>query len=155
LDKKGQKLIKQLEIGHEDMFLEKDQLISGKIIDRSKLLDFEKIEDQIRKVFESVELTGGDIDETLVFPVRGECQKAVNSISKLQKKFIRALRKKDEKTISRLIELKEKIFPNGVFQERLQNVLTFSAINHSELIDTIYDNSEPFNQDYKIIELDE
>jgi len=155
IDKKGQKLRKQLNLEYNDLFQDINILIENSIVDKSKLLNFEQVEEQIRKVYEAIELIGSDIDKSLVYPIRGECQKSVNSVSKLQKKFIRALKRKDDKAISRLHELQKQLFPNGVFQERLQNILTFSSIDHQKLIEVLYNNTEPFSKDLKIIELDE
>jgi len=55
-------------------------------------------------------------------------------------------------SLSRLIALKNELFPNDSFQERQVNFSTFYNENKIDLIESLIKNIDPFNKEFLILE---
>ena len=69
------------------------------------------------------------VDKTLEGAVQAEQKRFMNGSEKLEKRIRKAEERKMITEISQLVFLKEKLFPNGTAQERIENFLNFSLEN--------------------------
>lgn len=114
-------------------------------------LHLEEEKEQVKAAFEQIEKLAASIDPTLTKTVAAEAQKAQNAISLLEKKMVKANDTKYETIYNQLTTLKDKLFPGGALQERVDNVLTYQT-NNPDFIRSLVDVFEPFATSFTILE---
>jgi len=92
---------------------------------------------QITAVFDQIAQLAATIDGTLTKTVAAEAQKMQNALEMLEKKLVKANDTKYETYFNQLVNLKEKLFPGGTLQERVDNLLTFSTNNPRFIADLV------------------
>lgn len=68
------------------------------------------------------------------------------------KSFKKASQQKQEENIIKLLKLKEKIFPSGVFQERLENIMMYDLNPATSFIAKVKQSANAFDSSLHIIE---
>ena len=114
-------------------------------------LHLEAEKEQVKAAFEQIEKLAGSIDPTLTKTVAAEAQKAQNANALLEKKIVKANDTKYETIYNQLTTLKDKLFPGGGLQERVDNLLTYQTIN-PEFISCVVEILEPFTPSFTIVE---
>ncbi|GGK76687.1 bacillithiol biosynthesis cysteine-adding enzyme BshC [Rufibacter glacialis] len=127
-----------------EMFLELPELKKR----LAELLNQEEVSLEAQRLtledaFRQVEALAQSIDPTLVKTVGAESQKAQNSLQMLEKKLNKAVESKNDTAYNQLANLKEKLFPTGVLQERVDNLLTYQT-NNPHFIQELVAAFEPF-----------
>lgn len=117
-------------------------------------LSISEEEQVLEKVFASLSDKAGSIDPTLAPWVQAEKQKAGKQLENIARRLKKAEEQKHETRINQILNLREKLFPNGSLQERTDNFLSY-FINNSTFLDQIYRYTEPFDFSFKILIEDE
>lgn len=107
----------------------------------------------VEAIFKKVEELAQSIDATLVKAVGAEAQKAQNSLQMLEKKLNKAIENKNETVYNQLANLKEKLFPTGVLQERVDNLLTYQT-NNPAFIQNLVEAFEPLAFQFTVLQED-
>lgn len=81
----------------------------------------EQNEKMIRETFAELHSRVSQVDITLEGAVAAELQKALNGLKSIEVKTLRALKLKHEVALKQTESIRKKIFPEGIFQERLIN----------------------------------
>jgi uncharacterized protein YllA (UPF0747 family) len=68
------------------------------------------------------------------------------------KSYKKAREQKQEDNIVKMLKLKERIFPNGIFQERIENVMMYDVNLNDDLIEKILKNADAFINDLIVLE---
>ena len=68
------------------------------------------------------------IDKNATAFIEAEFQRMDNQLDKMEKKFIAAEKKNQEKAIKQLKRLRDRLYPDGSFQERYDNYLSYIHI---------------------------
>ena len=71
----------------------------------------------------------------------------------LEKKIIKSQKVKVKGIINTLEKIYNKIYPDGLFQERKINFSEFYSYKGKELIDIIYQSTSPFDNSINIVEI--
>jgi uncharacterized protein YllA (UPF0747 family) len=106
------------------------------------------IKENFLQLNELIKLT----DKSFSGAVKAQEKKQINGIENLEKRLIRAEKRVHEDSLSRLITLKNELFPNDSFQERQVNFSTFFNKSELDFIKILTDNLDPFNKDFLILE---
>jgi bacillithiol biosynthesis cysteine-adding enzyme BshC len=69
------------------------------------------------------------------------------------KTYKKAREQKQEDNIVKMLKLKERIFPNGTFQERLENVMMHDINLFDDLIEKVLQNADAFSNDLIVLEV--
>jgi uncharacterized protein YllA (UPF0747 family) len=83
--------------------------------------------------------------------VAAEAQKAAAGIGHLEKRLSKAAEHKHETTYAQLTALKDKLFPNGDLQERVENVLSI-LINNPNFIHQLLEAFDPLALEFTVLE---
>jgi bacillithiol synthase len=78
-----------------------------------------------RKIFESIRIQTDLVDSTLATLVRAREQQTVNQIESIEKKLLRAEKRRHTEKLQQLEAIKDQLFPDGSLQERTDNFLNF------------------------------
>jgi uncharacterized protein YllA (UPF0747 family) len=106
-------------------------------------------------VYQQVKTVAGNIDTTLVTHTDALRTNALRRIEQLEKKMLRAEKKKHEAAIRKIKKIKSAIFPNGTLQERVENILPLLARYGLSFIDALHTSSESLELKFSFIEISE
>ena len=102
-------------------------------------------------IFQAITDLAQRLDPTLIKTVAAEAQKAAAGLAGLEKRLSKAAENKHETTYAQLTALKDKLFPNGDLQERVDNVLSI-LINNPEFLPQLLDTFDPLALEFTVLE---
>ncbi len=107
---------------------------------------------EIQTFYAGLSKTAGAVDVTLKPHTAALEKQALQKIEALEKKMLRAEKKKFEAQQRQLHKLRSQLFPHNNLQERIENFMPFYAKWGKDFIKTIYDNSLALEQEFVILE---
>ena len=116
-------------------------------------LSLEKERNELGGFYDRLFLTAGAVDPTLEKHTASLHAQAIKKIEALEKKMLRAEKKKFEAQQRQLHKLKTQLFPHGNLQERIENFMPFYAKWGSDFIKSVYDHSLALEQEFIILEV--
>jgi bacillithiol biosynthesis cysteine-adding enzyme BshC len=142
------KKINKLMIKGEDLFLEDNDLKSRYLEEHAAYnFSFESEKKIMDEVFKSIRNKTKAVDKSLEGFVGAQEAKIIKEIQNIEKRLQKAEEKKQETGIKQIQSLKEKLFPEGKLQERVENLLSF-YINDPHFIESLIERLDPF--DYRL-----
>jgi bacillithiol synthase len=147
--------LNKLGISPDEIFMSNELLKENMLKNISD--NFYKLEEEEKKIedaFGEIKNKAGKIDASLESFVSSEKQKVIKLIEGIEKKLKKAEESKNEGSISQLINIKSKLFPDGQLQERRDNFLNF-FINDSSFLIKLLKLTDPFDYRFNIIIEDE
>ena len=144
------KKIKKLGIVNEGLFRTKRQL-KAEYLNRTST-NQSSLNDQKQsciELFKIIKMKAELIDKSLVGYIGSEQAKAIKALEQIEKKLKKALEKKHEIALGQIEVIKDRLFPNGVLQERSENYLNF-YFNKKEFILDLLDEFEPFEFSFNL-----
>jgi bacillithiol synthase len=152
VEKKWQEKIAKLGFTTEDMFLSEQELLNKLVAKESKhptklngsLTELEKLYDSFKKQATAV-------DSSLEKHVDALRSRTVQRLQELEKKMLRAEKRKFSDQQRQIHTIKEQLFPGNGLQERRENLSYYYAKWGKEFINQLYNNSLDLEQEFVII----
>ena len=155
LNERGVKMMDRLGLEMEDLFKSSDELFNTLVKKESELqLDLKKEKDEMEKYYQGLSATAGRVDKTLSGHVEALFTKAMKKIEALEKKMLRAEKRKFESLQGQVQELKAIVYPSGKLQERVENILPYYAQYGSAIIDCLYKSSLTLEQEFTVLSIE-
>lgn len=135
----------------KDFFMPKHELhklVTLKESTDKVLLNGEK--DKLLELFTAIKKQAEEIDKTLVAHVEAQSKKTEMKLEAIEKKFIRAEKRKHEDKIAQIDDVLDSFFPGGGLQERRDNFLNF-YLSNPDLIHQLVKQFDPFNFKFYIL----
>ena len=110
-----------------------------------------------QEIYETIELfrringIAGTIDPTLVRHVSALEKKSVDRLRELEKKMLRAEKRKHEVSGQQLRKIRSALFPGNSLQERYENILPYYARYGKDIIDCIHQHSKGLEMVFGLI----
>ena len=144
--------VKSLGFDIADLFKPEPELLNI-LVKRDSLvqLSLEKEKQSIKDFYSELRKTAGAVDTTLQPHTEALEKQALKKVEALEKKMLRAEKKKFEAQQRQLHKLKSQLFPYDSLQERIENFMPFYAKWGKEFIGTLYNNSLTLEQDFVIL----
>lgn len=147
--------IDKLNLSWADLFLNQEKLIEKKTKELSQFeIDFSKQKTHLINQFKDLAEIAHKTDKSFIGAVKAQEVKQIKGLENLEKRLLKAEKKKHANQISRIIELQNELFPNKTLQERSKNlseIAEFSSI--SIFLEKLLENTEPLSQKFTIIEI--
>lgn len=152
-EKKYREKVGSLDFDIADLFKPAGELLNV-LVKRDSLvqLSLEKERQEIKTFYSNLKNTAGAVDTTLQPHTEALEKLALRKINALEKKMLRAEKKKFEAQQRQLNKLKLQLFPHDTLQERIENFMLFYAKWGKDFIKTLYDNSLSLEQEFVILE---
>jgi len=158
INKHFTKKINKLNIRVKDLFLDvsvlKGQYIAKNSNTNDALADdptkLSEEKENIIAVFEDIKAKAKNVDSSLEGFVGAEMQKMLKITENIAKKIKKAEENKHRTQLDQLENLKNKLFPGNVLQERKDNFLNF-YINNPDFLKTLVRHFDPFDFRFMII----
>ncbi len=153
VEKKYSEKAKTLGFTINDLFKSEQELLTLLVKRDSQVqLSLEKEKRQLQDFYAGLRNAAGAVDITLQ-PHTGALEKmALHKIAALEKKMLRAEKKKFEVQQRQLQKLRSQLFPHNNLQERIENFMPFYAKWGKDFIKAIYENSLGLEQEFVILE---
>lgn len=101
--------------------------------------------------YDNLKTVAGKVDDTLTTHIAALQTRAIKPLQELEKKLLRAERRKFEVQQRQLAAVKKALFPNNSLQERVDNFMPFYARWGGDFLKMIYDNSLALEQEFVIL----
>ncbi len=146
-------LVNKLGFKVNDLFKPEHELL-GELVKRDSVvsLSLAKEKQAIHEFYSQLKNTVSAVDVTLLRHTEALQKLALNKMEALEKKMLRAEKKKFEAQQRQLHKLKTELFPNNSLQERIENIMPFYAKWGNDFIAAVYKNSLALEQEFVILE---
>ena len=143
---------KKLNISNKELFLKQHELINRKVRQISNIdIDFseqkEHLVEQFQQMYELAEKT----DKSFLGAVKAQEVKQLKGLDNLEKRLLKAQKRKLEDEVSRIAALQNELFPNKGLQERQSNFSEIYAEYGPELISVLLKELDPLQAKFKIL----
>ena len=147
----GQKLAK-LGISESQIFQPEHVLMENLVKARSgKQLMLDSELKALEEVYNEIQLVSADVDPTLLKHVGALKTRASKAVKILEKKLLRAEKRKFADQFRQLQQIKAALFPLDGLQERIDNFIPWYARYGSEFFNTVYENSLGLEQQFVVL----
>lgn len=154
-DKNAQKKMQKLNVSKEDLFQEiqvlKNAFVKANVSDE---LDFSALEEKVMQLQSALSHIVTDLDSNLKNYAESENTKLVKQIEAVKHKLLKHQKSQFDSELKMLEDLKNKLFPNGVLQERTDNFMNFCPDgNYKVFVQSLYEALDPMEKDLILLEI--
>jgi len=154
MDERSEEQIKEMGFSLSDMFrdeaiLHKEFALAHAVEEPDLGEDKEILIARFEKLIERSRI----IDPSIAGFAKGEQQRLINSVDNIQKKLVRAEKKKHSDSLTRITILRDKILPGGGLMERKENFSSLYVRHGRSFIDHLMEAADPLDVRLKVITL--
>jgi uncharacterized protein YllA (UPF0747 family) len=153
IEKRYQQLVEKLHLLSADLFKGEETLINEIVTNKTKhrlKLDEEKF--QIQQAYFSIKKLVKEIDVTLEQHAEALETQSIKKLSALEKKMLRAEKRKFEDQKKQLSKIFPALFPQRDLQERTENFMLLYSKWGNNFFDILYKYSLTLEQEFCMIE---
>ena len=144
----------KLSVGVEELFQKQHQLKNSYTRQVSDIkIDFTEQREHLKKQFSDLYEIAKRTDASFVGAVAAQEKKQLNGLDKLEKRLLKAQRKRYDEALSRLTAIQDELFPQGHLQERMSNFSEFYMLYGRDLLPLLKEKLDPFSGEFAIITL--
>lgn len=146
--------MKKLDIKLEDLFLKQNDLVNKKVRHISDVnIDLSDKKEQLKKMFLHLEELSENTDRSFTGAVKAQGKKQQNGLENLEKRLLKAKKRKYKEIVNRITDLQDGLFPNQILQEREANFAEFYEEVGEELISGLIQNLDPLLLEFDVVEI--
>jgi len=152
IDDRSARKMHILEISSTSLFDTDEQLKNQWI--RAHVGDSLSLDDEqraIRAVFDQIKLNSYKIDKGLSLSAEAAKVKTLRLVTNLEKKMLRAEKRKHTTSLQQIDNLKQKLFPNGVLQERVLNIAPMYVLYGENFIESLFTAFKPLDYKFTVL----
>ncbi|MEJ5994527.1 bacillithiol biosynthesis cysteine-adding enzyme BshC [Pedobacter sp. Du54] len=105
----------------------------------------------IEIVFEQIKLNAFKIDKTLERSADSAKTKTLNLLGNFEKKLFRAEKRKHKVSLKQIENIKNRLFPTGVLQERVVNLAPMYVNYGEDFLSSLIENFDPLGGDFTVL----
>jgi bacillithiol biosynthesis cysteine-adding enzyme BshC len=145
----------KLGVSIEDLFLKRSSLIDKMVREYSEhSIDFTEKKDFLKAQFESLYTLAQQTDASFVGAVAAQERKQVKGLENLEKRLLKAEKKRLYERLTRLEHLQEELFPQGTLEERKRNFALYYEKYGADFKTAILEHMSPLAMEFLILEFD-
>lgn len=154
VNEKQLKKASKLDLNWSDLFMKQADLLNAKVKQFSEFsIDFSAQKAHLQKQFESLFEIASKTDKSFFGAVKAQEAKQIKGLENLEKRLLKAQKKKHSDELERIIHLQNELFPNQSLQERQANFSEFYIENGVDLIPKLMEQLQPLENNFKIIKV--
>ena len=152
-DKQAKKADK-LALSWKDLFSKQADLLNAKTTQLSEFsIDLTNQKEQLRKQFKALFEIANQTDKSFLGAVKAQEAKQIKGLENLEKRLLKAQKRKLSEVLERITDLQNELFPNHSLQERQANFSEFYIENGEDLIPQLFNQLKPLEDNFNIIML--
>jgi len=142
----------KLNLSWKDLFSKQAELLNNKTKQLSEFpIDLSAMKEQLQKQYISLYEIANHTDESFIGAVKAQEVKQTKGLENLEKRLLKAQKRKLSDVLQRITDLQNDLFPNESLQERQANFSEFYLENGADLIPMIINKLKPLEQNFDII----
>ena len=155
VSKRQYERIEKLKLHPVDLFLKPEELKNLKVQQLSEFpIDFSAQKAVLLQQFADLHLLAKKTDITFENAVKAQEVRQLKGLDKLEKRLLKAQKRKFSEELERVIHLQSELFPNGILQERFSNFSDFYLLKGKTLISELLSDFNPFDYRFVIVVID-
>lgn len=144
----------KLDLNWSDLFSKQANLVTTKTKELSDFpVDLTHLKNQLQKQFQELYDVANKTDESFLGAVKAQETKQIKGLENLEKRLLKAQKRKLSDVLQRITELQNELFPNQSLQERQTNFSEFYLEFGENLIPTLVKQLKPLDNKFDIIVL--
>ncbi|MNT01573.1 putative cysteine ligase BshC [compost metagenome] len=116
-------------------------------------IDFTEQKAFLRKQFDDLNEMANQTDKSFIGAVKAQEIKQIKGLDNLEKRLLKAEKKKHQGELERIADLQNELFPNKSLQERIVNFSEFYLGYGDALLDKLFEELNPLEQEFKAVVL--
>ncbi|TDU39412.1 bacillithiol biosynthesis cysteine-adding enzyme BshC [Gelidibacter sediminis] len=151
---KQKEKLEKLHVSVADLFLKQDALMTKVTKTISDItIDFSPQKKMLQKQFEELYKLAALTDKSFKGAVAAQEVKQVKGLENLEKRLLKAQKRKLEDELERVKVLQDELFPRQSLQERHLNISEFYLEYGEGIIQTLVQNLDPLHSEFLILEV--
>ncbi|WP_242085353.1 bacillithiol biosynthesis cysteine-adding enzyme BshC [Aestuariivivens sediminis] len=148
------KKLQKLKLSTRDIFLRRSDFINKKVREISNIdIDFSTQKEHLKQQFEALYKLAEQTDKSFLGAVKAQEVKQLKGLDHLEKRLLKAQKRKLSEEVSRMTDLQNELFPNQGLQERNANFSEFYLDYGEALIPTLMQHLDPLAGEFVILNL--
>lgn len=149
---KQAKKLANLQIPFKQLFLKRDSFINKKVREISDIdIDFSKQKKQLHEQFKTMYTIAEETDKSFIGAVKAQEVKQLKGLEHLEKRLLKAQKRKLADHVVRITEIQNELFPNQSLQERTANFSEAYLEYGEQLIPWLLETLDPLNGCFTIL----
>ncbi|MEC3907420.1 bacillithiol biosynthesis cysteine-adding enzyme BshC [Tamlana sp. 2201CG12-4] len=149
-----QKKRESLNLSNEDIFLKRHTFINKKVREISNIdIDFSSQAEHLEQQFQDLYKLAEQTDKSFIGAVKAQEVKQLKGLRSLEKRLLKAQKRKLSDQVMRMTDLQNDLFPSGSLQERNINFSELYLEYGDSLIAQLIENLEPLNMNFLILKI--
>ena len=154
LPSKLSKKLENLDVSVEELFLKQHELQTKHTKRISEIdIDFSKQRKHLQKQFKDLYTLAEQTDASFLGAVGAQEKKQLNGLDHLEKRLLKAQKRRLADELERLTKIQDTLFPNQSLQERTMNFSEFYMEYGDRLFSEIKNNLDPLIHKFTVLEL--
>ena len=147
------KLRAQLKLGIADIFKPEVELVRQYVLHNSKD-DWQTGQEtnEIEQILNGLKQKASSLDPTLRGSAEAVLTKIKHQLQVLEKKMLRAEKRKMQTQLLKINKLKSLLFPNNGLQERVENFSTYYLLHGNHFLDVLKEAMQPLKSQFLVVE---
>ncbi|MET1260409.1 bacillithiol biosynthesis cysteine-adding enzyme BshC [Flagellimonas sp. DF-77] len=152
ISEKQQGKLEKMGLEIKDLFLDANSLINKKIRQISNIdIDFSPQKQQLQTQFKGLYDLAKETDASFLGAVKAQERKQVKGLEALEKRLLKAQKRKLKDQVARITSLQNELFPNRSLQERQLNFSEVYLQYGAALIDDLFENLDPLRPEFTLL----
>jgi len=149
---KQTKKIDKLGLSWKDLFMKTDDLINERVKQISEFpIDLSTQKSQLKTQFDYLKTIAHKTDKSFIGAVKAQEAKQIKGLENLEKRLLKAQKRKHADELERIIDLQNQLFPQGGLQERKANFSEFYLDYGDTVIEKLIHNLKPLENKFDCI----
>ena len=153
--KKQRHKLDKLNIAVPEIFSRQETLVAIAVKKLSEIsIDFSDQKKFLQQQFADLKVLAQKTDPTFLGAVNAQEKKQLNGLEHLEKRLLKAQKRKLSEVVERIFAVQNELFPNHSLQERNQNFSAFYEAMGANLIPLLINNIDPLKFEFAVIEFE-
>ncbi len=146
--------LSKLNVGIDSLFLKQNNLQTKYTKEVSEIaIDFTEQKQHLQQQFKDLYTLADKTDASFIGAVAAQEKKQLNGLDHLQKRLLKAQKRKLSEHLERLTSIQDALFPKQSLQERTVNFAEFYLEYGNQLFVELKENLNPLGHEFTILEL--
>lgn len=155
VSKKQAKKLDNLNISTEELFLKQNDLLKLKIKENSDIqFSFQDAKILLNEQFLALRRVANETDVSFIGAVDAQERKQQKGLENLEKRLLRAEKRKHKYLVARITELQNELLPNQSLEERQRNFSEYYLEYGDNFIKALKENLKPLQLEFTVLEMD-
>ncbi|WBX72043.1 bacillithiol biosynthesis cysteine-adding enzyme BshC [Tenacibaculum retecalamus] len=154
ISEKQAKKLEKLDISLEESFQDQNSLLKDKVLETSEeKVDFTSQKEFLQQQFVDLRELANKTDVSFIGAVNAQEKKQLKGLDNLEKRWLRAEKRRQKDLVDRIILLQNEILPNQSLEERQRNFSEYYLEYGDTLIKALKESLQPLQLEFTVIEI--